>query len=55
MEAATAKLVGTDPAKIVREANLLLDDAAEYSRRARVQSSHSRIEPNPFILQKSLN
>jgi UDP-N-acetylglucosamine 2-epimerase (non-hydrolysing) len=40
VEAATAKLVGTDPAKIVREANLLLDDAAEYSRRARVHNPY---------------
>ncbi|MCU1274046.1 MAG: UDP-N-Acetylglucosamine 2-epimerase, partial [Bryobacterales bacterium] len=40
VEAATAKLVGTDPARIVREANLLLDDAAEYSRRARVHNPY---------------
>lgn len=40
VEAATAKLVGTDPARIVREANLLLDDASEYSRRARVHNPY---------------
>jgi UDP-N-acetylglucosamine 2-epimerase (non-hydrolysing) len=31
-EAGTAKLVGHDPARIVREASRLLDDAAEYRR-----------------------
>jgi UDP-N-acetylglucosamine 2-epimerase (non-hydrolysing) len=40
VEAATAKLVGTDPVRIITEANLLLDDAAEYSRRARVHNPY---------------
>jgi UDP-N-acetylglucosamine 2-epimerase (non-hydrolysing) len=40
VEAATAKLVGTDPAKIVAEAARLLDDAAEYASRARVHNPY---------------
>ena len=32
-----ARLTGTDPARIVAETSLLLDDAAEYARRARVR------------------
>ena len=35
--AGTARLTGTDPARIVAETSLLLDDAAEYARRARVR------------------
>lgn len=35
--AGTARLTGTDPARIVSETSLLLDDAAEYARRARVR------------------
>lgn len=34
--AGTVKLVGTDPEVILREAELLLDDATEYLRRSRV-------------------
>jgi len=40
VEAATAKLVGTEPDRIVSEANRLLDDPAEYARCARVHSSY---------------
>ena len=40
VEAATAVLVGTDPARIVCEANLLLDDAEEYARRSRVHNPY---------------
>ena len=40
VEAQTAKLVGTDPAKIVREAVRLLEDPAEYARRARVHNPY---------------
>jgi len=36
--ATTAKLVGTDPMTIVREAGILLDDETEYARRARVHN-----------------
>ena len=35
--AGAARLTGTDPARIVAETSLLLDDAAEYARRARVR------------------
>jgi UDP-N-acetylglucosamine 2-epimerase (non-hydrolysing) len=35
--AGAARLTGTDPARIVAETSLLLDDAAEYVRRARVR------------------
>jgi UDP-N-acetylglucosamine 2-epimerase len=40
VEAATATLVGTDPTRIVTQANLLLDDAEEYARRARVHNPY---------------
>lgn len=40
VEAATATLVGTDPTRIVTQANLLLDDADEYARRARVHNPY---------------
>jgi len=40
VEAGTVKLVGTDPELIVREASLLLDDAAEYRRRSRVHNPY---------------
>jgi UDP-N-acetylglucosamine 2-epimerase (non-hydrolysing) len=35
--AGAARLTGTDPARILAETSLLLDDAAEYARRARVR------------------
>lgn len=38
--AGTVKLVGTDPAVIVGEASLLLDDPAEYQRRSRVHNPY---------------
>jgi UDP-N-acetylglucosamine 2-epimerase len=37
VSAGAARLTGTDPARIVAETSLLLDDAAEYGRRARVR------------------
>jgi UDP-N-acetylglucosamine 2-epimerase (non-hydrolysing) len=40
IEAGTVKLVGTDPALIVGEANLLLDDPAEYERRSLVHNPY---------------
>ena len=40
VEAGTVKLVGTDPEAILREAGLLLDDSAEYSRRSRVHNPY---------------
>ena len=35
-----AHLTGTDPARIVAETSLLLDDAAEYARRARIRNPY---------------
>jgi UDP-N-acetylglucosamine 2-epimerase (non-hydrolysing) len=35
-----ARMTGTDPARIVAETSLLLDDAAEYSRRARIRNPY---------------
>jgi len=40
VEAATARLVGTDAGRIVKEASLLLDDAGEYARRSRVHNPY---------------
>ena len=40
VESGTAVLVGTDEAKIQNEANLLLDDAAEYQRRSRIHNPY---------------
>jgi UDP-N-acetylglucosamine 2-epimerase (non-hydrolysing) len=35
-----AKLVGSDPEKILAEASWLLDDAAEYERRSRIHNPY---------------
>jgi len=40
VEAGTARLVGTDPDRIVSEAALLLDNEAEYTRRSRVHNPY---------------
>lgn len=40
VEAGTVRLVGTDEEKIVREAELLLDDAQEYQRRSRLHNPY---------------
>jgi UDP-N-acetylglucosamine 2-epimerase (non-hydrolysing) len=40
VDAGTAVLVGTDEAKIQNEANLLLDDSAEYQRRSRIHNPY---------------
>lgn len=40
LDAGTAKLVGTDPAAIVREASILLDNADEYNRMARAHNPY---------------
>jgi|SRR5579872_815303 len=40
VEAATACLVGTESAKIVQEATILLNDPKEYARRARVHNPY---------------
>ena len=38
--AGTVKLVGTDPHRIVSEAERLLDDEAEYARMARIHNPY---------------
>jgi UDP-N-acetylglucosamine 2-epimerase (non-hydrolysing) len=38
--AGTARLVGTDPDRIVREAERLLDDSEEYARRSRIHNPY---------------
>jgi UDP-N-acetylglucosamine 2-epimerase (non-hydrolysing) len=40
VEAGTARLVGTDPDRIVSETSLLLDNAAEYARRSRIHNPY---------------
>ena len=40
VEAGTSRLVGTDAPRIVAEATLLLDDAAEYQRRAHIANPY---------------
>lgn len=40
VEAGTARLVGTNPGRIVAETELLLDDDAEYQRRARMHNPY---------------
>src|SRR4029077_9777112 len=40
VQAGTVKLVGTDPRKITGEASVLLDDAAEYTRRSRIHNPY---------------
>ena len=40
IEAGTCRLVGTDPRKIVAEAAILLDDAADYARRSALKNPY---------------
>jgi UDP-N-acetylglucosamine 2-epimerase (non-hydrolysing) len=40
VQAGTARLVGTDPDRIVRETSLLLDDQVEYRRRAKIHNPY---------------
>ena len=40
IDAGTCRLVGTDPATILREAALLLDDAADYARRSALKNPY---------------
>jgi UDP-N-acetylglucosamine 2-epimerase (non-hydrolysing) len=40
VEAGTARLVGTDPARIVAESALLLEDTQEYARRSRIHNPY---------------
>lgn len=50
VEAGTSRLVGTDPEKIVREASLLLDDAAEYDRRSHIHNPYGDGQASERIL-----
>ena len=49
--AGTARLVGTDPDRIVAESNLLLDDAAEYDRRSRAHNPYGDGRASERILR----
>ena len=49
--AGTARLVGTEPDRIVAEASLLLDDAAEYDRRSQVHNPYGDGTASQRILQ----
>ena len=49
VEAATAKLVGTEPGKIITQANLLLDDPDEYARCSRVHNPYGDGRASPRI------
>jgi UDP-N-acetylglucosamine 2-epimerase (non-hydrolysing) len=40
VEAGTCRLVGTDPARILAEAAILLENPSEYARRARLQNPY---------------
>ncbi|MCC5808676.1 MAG: UDP-N-acetylglucosamine 2-epimerase (non-hydrolyzing) [Opitutales bacterium] len=40
VEAGTCRLVGTDPEKILSEANILLNDATEYARRSALKNPY---------------
>ena len=49
--AGTARLVGTEPDRIVAESNLLLDDDAEYDRRSQVRNPYGDGKASQRILQ----
>jgi len=49
--AGTARLVGTEPDRIVAESNLLLDDGAEYDRRSQVRNPYGDGKASQRILQ----
>lgn len=51
VDAGTVRLVGTDEEKIVNEANLLLDDPAEYERRSRIHNPYGDGQACPRIEQ----
>ncbi len=52
--AGTVKLVGTDSAKILAEAGILLDDAAEYDRRAHAHNPYGDGKASPRIAGRML-
>jgi len=49
--AGTARLVGTDPDRIVAESNLLLDDSAEYARRSQAHNPYGDGNASRRILE----
>ena len=49
--AGTARLVGTEPDRIVAEVNLLLDDPAEYQRRSTIHNPYGDGRASQRILQ----
>ena len=51
VEAGTVRLVGTDESKIVAEAEVLLDDEAEYLRRSRTHNPYGDGQACPRIEQ----
>jgi UDP-N-acetylglucosamine 2-epimerase (non-hydrolysing) len=58
VEAGTCRLVGTDPARILAEAAVLLDNSAEYTQRARLQNPYGDGRASQRIcdiLEKSLS
>ncbi len=52
VEAGTARLVGTDVARIVGECAELLDDAAEYARRSRIHNPYGDGQASGRILAR---
>ena len=54
VHAGTVKLVGTDQEKILTEASLLLDDAAEYDRRAHAHNPYGDGQASPRIADRIL-
>jgi UDP-N-acetylglucosamine 2-epimerase (non-hydrolysing) len=51
VEAGTVRLVGTNEAKIIAEASILLDDPAEYQRRSRIHNPYGDGQACPRIEQ----
>lgn len=54
VKAGTVRLVGTDRERIVQEASLLLDDAAEYERRAHAHNPYGDGKASPRIADRIL-
>lgn len=54
VQAGTCRLVGTDPAKILKESTLLLGDASEYERRSRLNNPYGDGHAAPRIVRHCL-
>jgi len=54
VHAGTVKLVGTDTERIVTEATVLLDDPAEYDRRAHAHNPYGDGQASPRIADRIL-